>query len=250
MFKSRTAGLAAFVLSILSLSIPALAQQLPKTISAGIVNGRAVSLPKPAYPASAREAGISGIIAVDVLIDESGNVLSAVADVNDQRERRDIDGAKLDPLPADPALRASAEEAALKAKFSPSLNSGPPVQIKGRIVYNFVAEKSDTNVLQSAGPKAASVGILNGKALSLPKPEYPAAAKAVRAEGTVSVQVTIDEHGNVISAAAVSGHPLLRSAAESAARLATFAPTTLSGTAVRVSGILTYNFVLPKVETN
>jgi len=92
-------------------------------------------------------------------------------------------------------------------------------------------------------PKTVSGGVLNGKATSLPKPAYPAAAKAVRAGGPVSVQVLIDESGSVISASAVSGHPLLRAAAAQAARGARFSPTLLSGQPVKVSGVITYNFV-------
>jgi periplasmic protein TonB len=70
----------------------------------------------------------------------------------------------------------------------------------------------------------------------LVKPPYPPAAKAVRASGAVNVQVTIDENGNVISASAVSGHALLRGAAESAARASKFSPTMLSGQKVKVTG--------------
>jgi protein TonB len=88
-----------------------------------------------------------------------------------------------------------------------------------------------------------SAGVLNGKAITLPKPPYPAAAKAVQASGTVVVHVVIDEQGNVVTATAVSGHPLLRAAAASAARGAKFSPTKLSGTPVKVSGVITYNFV-------
>jgi len=94
-------------------------------------------------------------------------------------------------------------------------------------------------------PKQISGGVLNGKAISLPKPAYPAAAKAVRASGSVSVQVLIDENGSVVSASAVSGHPLLRAAAVGAARGARFSPTKLSGQPVKVSGVITYNFVAP-----
>ena len=94
-------------------------------------------------------------------------------------------------------------------------------------------------------PKQISGGVLNGKAISLPKPPYPPAAKAVRAAGSVSVQVLIDENGSVVSASAVSGHPLLRAAATAAARGARFSPTKLSGQPVKVSGVITYNFVAP-----
>ncbi|MFN2532089.1 MAG: TonB family protein [Pyrinomonadaceae bacterium] len=88
-----------------------------------------------------------------------------------------------------------------------------------------------------------SGGVLNGKALSLPKPAYPQIAKAAHASGTVVVQVTIDENGSVISAHAVSGHPLLQGVAVAAARGARFSPTKLSGQPVKVTGVITYNFV-------
>jgi protein TonB len=88
-----------------------------------------------------------------------------------------------------------------------------------------------------------SGGVLNGKAISLPKPAYPAIAKTARASGQVTVQVTIDENGSVISARAVGGHPLLQAAAVAAARQARFSPTKLSGQPVKVTGVITYNFL-------
>lgn len=88
-----------------------------------------------------------------------------------------------------------------------------------------------------------SGGVLNGKAISLPKPSYPPIARAAHASGTVVVQVLIDENGNVVSASAVSGHPLLQAAAVGAARQARFSPTKLSGQPVKVTGVIQYNFV-------
>jgi TonB family protein len=88
-----------------------------------------------------------------------------------------------------------------------------------------------------------SGGVLNGKAISLPKPPYPAIAKAAHASGSVTVQVLVDEEGNVVSAHPVSGHPLLQAAAVAAARQAKFAPTKLSGQPVKVMGVIVYNFV-------
>jgi periplasmic protein TonB len=89
-----------------------------------------------------------------------------------------------------------------------------------------------------------SGGVLNGKAISKPQPAYPPIAKAARASGTVTVQILVDESGRVVSATAVSGHPLLQAAAVAAARQARFSPTLLSGQPVKVSGVITYNFVL------
>lgn len=95
----------------------------------------------------------------------------------------------------------------------------------------------------SNGVKTLSGGVLNGRALSLPSPEYPPAARAAHAAGTVNVQVLIDENGNIISATAVSGHPLLQAACVSAARAARFSPTLLEGKPVKIYGVITYNFV-------
>jgi TonB family protein len=94
-------------------------------------------------------------------------------------------------------------------------------------------------------PKRAPIsgGVLNGKALSMPAPPYPPIARKEKVSGMVVVQVTIDEYGNVIEARAVSGHPLLQAAAVAAARQAKFSQTFLMGEAMRVTGLLQYNFV-------
>lgn len=91
-------------------------------------------------------------------------------------------------------------------------------------------------------PPIKSEGVINGKAKYLPPPPYPPAAKAVGADGNVDVQVTIDENGNVISSHAVSGHPLLRQAAEKAAWNAKFSTTYLSHVPVKVTGVIVYKF--------
>jgi protein TonB len=88
-----------------------------------------------------------------------------------------------------------------------------------------------------------SGGVLNGKAVRLVTPQYPAIARSAHASGSVQVQVLIDENGNVVSAHAVSGHPLLQAAAVSAARASKFTPTKLSGQPVKVNGVIIYNFV-------
>jgi len=94
----------------------------------------------------------------------------------------------------------------------------------------------------STPPIIKSEGVVNGKAINLVKPKYPPAAIAVRASGAVNVQVTIDEDGNVTSANALSGHQLLRAAAEQAARVSKFSPTFLSRQKVKVTGVIVYNF--------
>lgn len=148
----------------------------------------------------------------------------------------------------------------VKGDVNYSAANAPPPDYKGPV--NTTGTGSDSGLTGRGGeaetggapppppppkpvPKQISGGVLNGKARSLPKPAYPPAARAVRASGAVTVQVLIDEAGNVVSASAASGHPLLRAAAVSAARGAKFSPTMLSGQPVKVSGVITYNFVAP-----
>lgn len=93
-------------------------------------------------------------------------------------------------------------------------------------------------------PVTRSMGVVNGMANYLPKPNYSAIAKAAKASGVVTVQVLIDEHGKVVSARALSGHPLLQKESVQAAYQARFTPTLLSNQPVKVSGVITYNFVM------
>ena len=85
--------------------------------------------------------------------------------------------------------------------------------------------------------------VIEGKPISIPVPPYPKKARPEMAGGTVEVQVTINEKGKVIAAKAISGHQLLRSAAEKAALKAKFTPTLSGEKPTKVNAVLVYNFV-------
>lgn len=210
-----------------------------KVINGGVLNGKAISLPKPEYPTHLREQGIGGTVSVDVIIDESGMVISAAGRPSVIKTRAGADGMMAEKVEIDPALVQAAENAAVMARFSPTSLSGVPVRIQGTITYNFVAGE------KSPGEDASDIktGVLNARAVSLPLPGYPPAAKAVGAQGAVNVLVRVNEAGEVIEAEAVSGHPLLRAAAVKAARDARFSQTSKDGQPIQVTGILVYNFV-------
>jgi TonB family protein len=89
-------------------------------------------------------------------------------------------------------------------------------------------------------------GIINGKAVSKPPPDYPAEAKRVHAQGTFVVEIFVGEAGVTLSACAQKGegHKSLKRAAEFAAYRARFTPTYINGKPVKVRGIITYRFVL------
>jgi protein TonB len=91
----------------------------------------------------------------------------------------------------------------------------------------------------------AEGGFMNGRAVDLPKAAYPEEARKSRAAGTVQIQVLVDETGKVVSAKPIFGPDVLREAAVKAAMRAKFKPTMVGGVPVKVSGILTYDFVAP-----
>jgi len=91
--------------------------------------------------------------------------------------------------------------------------------------------------------RPVNAGVLNGRAVNLPKPAYPPIAKQMRASGQVAVQVFVDETGNVTSAKATSGNSLLRAPAEAAARQSRFNPIIIGDRAVKATGIVVYNFI-------
>lgn len=94
-------------------------------------------------------------------------------------------------------------------------------------------------------PLPGNVGeVVVGKIISKPQPAYPRLAREARAQGPVMVLFVVDEEGKVIAAQAVGGIPLLQEAAVKAAREARFSPTLLGTKPVKVSGVITYNFVL------
>jgi TonB family protein len=91
----------------------------PDTVSGGNLNEKAVFLPTPVYPATARAVKASGAVNVQVVIDESGDVIDASA------------------TSGHPLLKAAAVQAARAAKFRPTLMGGKPVKVNGILVFNF-----------------------------------------------------------------------------------------------------------------
>ena len=91
-------------------------------IREGVEAGRALELPKPAYPMIARAAQASGTVEVKVLIGLDGNVIAAAS------------------ISGHPLLQAAAVGAARNARFAPTKINGQPVKVVGVIQYNFIAQ--------------------------------------------------------------------------------------------------------------
>ena len=120
--------------------------------------------------------------------------------------------------------------------------------VKGRatVTVTDVGDASpgitDTTTAANESNREIDGGVLNTKALELPKPRYPEAARAANITGRVTVKIRLDEKGNIVSAEAVGGPEELRAAAVEAARKARFTLTLIGTRPVRVFGLLTYDF--------
>lgn len=126
-------------------------------------------------------------------------------------------------------------------QIKPDANtSSPTTQTK---TNTPAAAPSTVNAVNADGTEPGDAGILNDRAIDLPKPVYPAEAKKVHAAGQVQVKVLLDESGKVISAEAMFGPESLRAAAVEAAKRARFKPAVQDGVAVKVFGVITYDFV-------
>lgn len=149
----------------------------------------------------------------------------------------------------DPAkLREGFERLRLFVEKSPESNPVRASAARALEYYKNSAPPKEEAVAENSAVAAAGRpvegGVINGRSVSKPAPAYPLVAKFARAKGPVSVRILVNEQGEVVSAWAASGHPLLQAAAVDAASQAKFTPTLLSGRPVKVTGTITYNFVL------
>ena len=174
-------------------------------------------------------------------LDESPTVVpTSVSTIQNTQQARPLGGFEIRPFDSTPAGEPSGNgrDNTGAASSEVGLSTGTQVVETVKDPPPPPLVKKDPPVVK----RPVSIGVANGKALYLPKPSYSAAAIAMHADGKVDVQVTIDETGRVTSANAVSGHILLRAAAEQAARAAKFTPTLLSNVPVKVTGMIVYNF--------
>lgn len=290
-----------------------------KNATGGIVNGKATYLPKPDYPQEAKDFCAEGKVAVQILMDEKGDVISAETISGDELlreaavdaakkakfsmehfvvktkgvliynfapENKCVDGGvvnekalklpkpqiknlissghfkleyptnirvqiiidvttgeviKARVLNGHPLIRPYLLKSALEAKFRSSFDSDG-ITVRGIIIYEVNPDGEINTDIKNA--KTITIGHLapETKPIFLPQPNYPAAAKLLKISGKIAVEILIDENGNVECAKAVSGHPLLRVAAETAAKQAIFPPQTLSETPVKAKSVIVYKF--------
>ncbi|MDX6447283.1 MAG: periplasmic protein TonB [Blastocatellia bacterium] len=91
-------------------------------LTSSVLISKAISLPQPLYPPLAKQIKAQGAVNVQILVDEQGRVVSAQA------------------VSGNPTLLVAAKDAAMRARFTPTILSGVPVKVQGLITYNFVLQ--------------------------------------------------------------------------------------------------------------
>jgi TonB family protein len=92
-------------------------------VSKGVLTGEVVTKVQPTYPSIAKQINAAGEVQVAILINENGRVIEAKA------------------IKGHPVLRASAEDAARKWIFKPTLLDGKPVKQPGTLTFVFTAPR-------------------------------------------------------------------------------------------------------------
>jgi TonB family protein len=199
----------------------------------------------PSFPEAVRSQGARGYVVVEIIVAANGEVADARATSGDER------------------LRALVEDAARKWVFEPPRDfraRRPRPRIvwfdpKGQVVVyrkprgSYVAWPETELTLERGSILGSTGGEGDVKrtpvaATCRVQPDYPRMAKDAKVEGSVVIETLLGEDGRVKSAHALSGHPLLRRAAERAALLWEFEAYLVEGTAIEVHGTLTFNFYL------
>ena len=120
------------------------------------------------------------------------------------------------------------------------LEGGVPGGVIGGVVGGVLGGTGTSAPAPPPAPRPVQKIVRVGSGVKPPRqtysadPVYPPLARETHIRGTVVVDAVIDEHGNVVQARVVSGHPLLMDAALKAVLLWKYEPTTLNGKPVSV----------------
>lgn len=158
------------------------------------------------------------------LDDKNESALNNLKRIEDDRAR------ELQKAKEAAAALAQAEAAKEKPKEDPK----PKVEEQVPVTPPTNLITSDVVDIGRIGPSMA---------IRMVSPTYSQIAKNLNLTGQVTVQVTIDEEGNVTTATTKEGHRLLRESAEQAAKRSKIIPAQMNGKAVKSKGFIVYSFV-------
>ena len=178
----------------------------------------------PAYPEAAKAGNLKGVVDLLVVVNESGTV------------------SKITVGAGNPILAKSAIRAVKKWKYRPVLLDGTPIAVSGEVVLTFRGGPKPS-ILESGQSTLRRVACTSpSRLLRRVEPEYPKVAKIAHVTGNVELEIVIDKQGNVATAKALSGHPMLIESAVNAVKQWKYEPTILGDSAVMVEARVVMQF--------
>lgn len=220
-------ALAAFIFLLAGLTVDARAQDS---------DAKFLSAPEFVFSERAVAAGIDGVFKATLAIDQTGKVKSVTLHGGPAWPCGTPEPAEID------TVRSAVENHLMSVTFTPAMKNGKPRDVE--VTLDFAigeAFKRSVHLEQAknsaaGSPKVVKAGVVNGRAHHLAKPPSTGIA------GVVTIQVLIDEKGNVAKAGILRGHRYLVERARQAACESKFSPTILDGLPVKVTGVITYTF--------
>ena len=167
-------------------SPPAPAERKPVPVSAGVIQGLAISRPQPVYPDDAKKAGVQGIVVLHAIISKAGTV----------EQLQVVSGPEM--------LRASALDAVRQWTYKPYLLNGQPTEVETTINVNYTLV-DPVPPAEEQGPQDPGSASLTprkvGGAVSAPtlayqvSPQYTDQAKKAKLNGIVLLNLVVDAQG-------------------------------------------------------
>lgn len=181
-------------------------------------------------------AGIDGRLKISLDVDDKGNVKNAEIIAGPIWPCKHLPKTELNEF------KLAALKNARTFKFIPPQKNGKPT--KSTVILTVTVGKAYKASLETKDVKDSDyidVDVINGRAVSLPRPAgWPVGN---RTGGSVSVDVLVDKGGSVESAGVISGPKDFHELSRDAACRAKFSPTLINGKPVMVTGRITYNFL-------
>jgi len=160
-----------------------------------------------------------------------------------------VDGQLRSPTKIPEKVQMITEDEPPPAMASGGVVGGVPGGVPGGQmggVLGGIISSTPVAVPKVAAPSRVRVsqGVVQGNAISQPKPLYPQMARMARVSGSVILQAVISKNGNIENLRVISGHPMLQQAALDAVRQWRYRPYLLNGEPVEVETQITVNFNL------
>jgi TonB family protein len=221
------------------LTAPAAQLREPLQVDGSVMRSKLLRRVEPVYPETARRARLEGVVRLQVLVNELGEVSSV----------KIIGGGY-------PPLQPAAAEAVRQWRYSPTYLNGEPVPVLTtvNVTFSLTAEAgavappppppADPNQAFRRDPIRVGGPVQEGKLIRRVDPVYPELAKQARLESVVILEVQVNEQGEVTNIRVIRGHPLLDQAAIEAVKQWRYHQTLLNGVAVPVITTVSVTFKL------